>query len=93
MAQLLHRIVSYFTCISNQVGNHCIDICIRPGESSVHDGEGGVVKISVSKRELLLLLTDTFISALVISWTALVPLAVVCLHSLSISCFVGDSEK
>lgn len=33
---------------------------------------------------------DTFASALVVAWTALVPLAVVRLHRLPVGCFVGD---
>lgn len=33
---------------------------------------------------------DTFVSALVIAWTALVSLAVVCLHCLSVGRLVGN---
>lgn len=39
------------------------------------------------------LLTDTFVSALVVAWAALVPLAVVCLHCLPVGRLVGDPER
>lgn len=39
------------------------------------------------------LLTDTFVSTLVIAWTALVPLAIVSLHRLPVGRLVGDPER
>lgn len=39
------------------------------------------------------LLTDTLVSALVVAWTALVPLAIVCLDRLPVGRLVGDPER